>query len=239
MSGPRRVRLPSPVHWSASRHTLPADATHHLCHVLRLRPGDRIEIFDGEGWSAQATIIDVGPPHATVEVCSEPSLRAAAGEVHLGLAILKGNAMDDAIRMATEAGVTHLHPMLTQRVVARGDRRERWERIVQAAATQCLRADVPQVEPAAAWLDVLARCAQAAPHHSYIALPGAGPAPVPAWTGSAALLIGPEGGWTDEEIRQASSMRFQPLWLGPWVLRASTAAVVGISALVRRHHHGP
>lgn len=219
----RRVHVPA---LAAGTLTLPAEAAHYLIRVLRLSPGDRVRCFDGQGHEATGELLDLqgtlrfeGPP--------EPALRLPARALLLGL--LKGPAMDDAVRMATEAGATAIRPVLCRRSVADGDRRDRWLRIVTEAARQCGRADVPALEAPATLTAALA-AVQALPVRR-VAAPGA---PVLGGTDDdAAILVGPEGGLTPFELDEALAAGFVPAGLGPWVLRAATAAPVAVASLHR------
>jgi 16S rRNA (uracil1498-N3)-methyltransferase len=218
--------LHRPLHDVGEALTLSAEASHHLCRVLRVRVGEPILLFDGEGLQAQAVVVDDAPGAAKVTLREAPRPCRPAHRVHLALGLLKGPAMDDAVRMATEAGMTDLHPVLARRSVATGDRIDRWERIAASAAQQCGRADVPTIRAPARLADVLRTLADVPARH--IALPGADRAPQP--HGDAAVLVGPEGGWTDDEVEHAIAAGFTPLGLGSWVLRAATAAPVAVAA---------
>lgn len=217
----RRLRL-APLPSPGDTALLDEGPSHHLLHVLRARPGLEVLVFDGQGAQARARLVDVHQGRARVELLSQPVLAAPAHALHLLLGLLKGPAMDAAVRMATEAGATHIHPLLLQRSVARGDRRERWLRIATSAATQCGRADVPEVFtplPLREALDSLPSEVDAR-----VALPGADR--LPGSSGPAAVLVGPEGGLSPKEVQQALDAGLRPMGLGDWVLRAETAAAV-------------
>lgn len=221
----RRFRAPA-LPADGDTVTLQGQAAHHLARVLCLRPGEPVGLFDGTGWEITAVVTTVGDE---VVLTGRGVLRRAAPRLplHLVLAVLKGPAMDDAIRMATEAGMTDLHPVLTSRTVAQGDRSDRWARIVESAAQQCGRGDLPTLHPVRPLRDVLKTLADVP--ERYVGTfdgPRLGPANT-----DAALLIGPEGGLTDAEVQSALSSGWSPASLGPWVLRACTAAAVGIASL--------
>jgi len=228
MSGARRARVDAPLPPVGGEVVLSPEDSRHLCGVLRLREGDAIELFDGSGWLAPAALVRADKRGATARVTAAPVDRTPPHRRHLALAILKGATMDEAIRMATEAGMTDLHPVLAARSVATGDRTDRWVRIVESAAAQCLRADVPQVHSPAALGQVLDQLSPVPCR--LIAHPGEG---VPTQTRGqdAAVLVGPEGGWTEAELRQAHQAGWQAMRLGPWVLRARTAAPMAMARL--------
>jgi 16S rRNA (uracil1498-N3)-methyltransferase len=204
---------------------LDATASHHLLVVLRARPGERFALLDGQGHTCEARL--VAEVEGRAELVAESPARSAAPErpLHLLIAHLKGDPMEHALRMAVEAGATHLHPIQAARSVPKGDRAERWARVAVSAAQQCGRADVPEVAPLRALREALA--ALPAGTELRVALPGAerlSPA-----EGACAVLVGPEGGWSPEEVRAALAAGARPMGLGTWVLRADTAAAVAVA----------
>jgi len=221
----RLQSLPGP----GTQTTLDKNGSHHLLHVLRATRGDPVLVFDGTGLQAPAVLVDVLEGHAVVQVTDVPHSARPEHALHLVLGLPKGPSMDRAVRMATEAGVTEIHPVLAARSTARGDRGDRWRRIATAAAQQCGRADIPQVHP----LSDLAGALPLLPMDRRIAVIGASDGPAP--QGPCGVLIGPEGGWTAEEISQAQSTGALPITLGDWVLRSDTAAAVAIAALSRHN----
>ncbi len=204
------------------------DAAHHLMRVLRLRMGAELVIADGQGRQAAAALARTGPEGTYVEQVAEAVQVRVPGPVHLLLGLLKGPAMDDAVRMATEAGMTHLHPLLVARSVPTDGRPDRWARIVQSAAEQCGRPELPVLHAPSCLRDALARLGDVADRR--VATPGA-PRPTPAM-GAVAVAVGPEGGFAPPELAQLADAGFAPMGLGPWVLRAATAAPVAVGAVV-------
>ena len=131
--------------------------------------------------------------------------------------------METVIRMSTELGVLRVSPILSERVVARGDKSDRWRRIAQAAASQCGRADLPQIDAPCTLAEGLDAVGEG--WTAVVCVPGAaGRAP----EGPAALFIGPEGGWSEAELSLAQSSGVDRLGLGATTLRADTAAVAGV-----------
>ena len=217
----------------------------HLTRVLRLRDGARVLVFDGRGRQHEATVAEHGPRAVLrvggpVAAAPEPLVRLT-----LGVTVLKGRKLDAVVRDATALGVTDVVPLLTHRTQSAGGERaggrlgERWRVIAVAAAKQCGRAVVPAVHapvtlgrflvdarPHAIRLLLAepAACTTAAAGGTELL--GAGPRPA-----SAALAIGPEGGWTDDEIRAAEAAGFRPLTLGRRTLRAETAPIAALAIL--------
>jgi 16S rRNA (uracil1498-N3)-methyltransferase len=193
---------------------------------MRHPRGSGLVVFDGRGLEARATLADVDGV-AVVTVTEQPRPAAPAAPLHLVWCLPKGPAQDTALRMAVETGVTHLHPALSRRTVARGDHPDRWERVMVAAARQCGRADVPLLHP----LAPLDRAAAAVPEgvDRRVALPGE--PPMARATGPAALVVGPEGGLDEREVEDLLAAGWVPGGLSSWVLRADTAVAVGLAAL--------
>jgi len=208
---------------------LDESGSHHLLNVIRHERGDTLMVFDGAGLQAPAMLIDVRGERAVLQVTGATESSRPAVALHLVIGIPKRTAMEMAVRMATEAGVTDIHPVVAERSVARGDRGDRWRRIVGSAAQQCGRADMPTVHPASKLAAVLPML----PDDMRIGVAGASAA-VRA-EGAAAVLIGPEGGWTVGEIERATLAGAVPVGFGDWILRTETAAAVGIAAISRHN----
>jgi 16S rRNA (uracil1498-N3)-methyltransferase len=223
---------------------LPREEAEHLGRVLRLGVGDEVHVFDGRGSEYRGRVELV--ERARVRVALDgPVTPAAESRVTLTLAqaVLKGDGMDRVVRDAVMLGAAAIVPLVTDRAevdarrIAAAGRVARWQRIAVASVKQCGRAVVPAIhEP-----HTLEACLRAfdAPRRYLLAEPGllatppvsaralAGePAP-----GSALLVVGPEGGWTRDEVALADSAGCVPLSLGPRTLRADAAAAVGISVL--------
>lgn len=208
--------------------TLPEDAAHHFARVLRGQPGQVVELFDGSGHAARVEVqrIDDDGVHGVItELRADEATRTCV----LVLAVLKGNAMDTAIRMATEAGAAAIYPVFADRSVARGDRGDRWSRIAASAAQQCGRSDVPAIQPATTLAEAISTLA--ADHALYIGVVGQSGAVE--GHGDVAVFVGPEGGFTDSEIGRVLAHGGHPISLGPWTLRADTAAAVAVAQAMR------
>ena len=220
---PELPAVPGPV-------TLDADASHHLVRVLRARPGQQFLLLDDHGMQAKATFRSAEEGVAVLDMDEAPTPQPATDPLHLIVAVVKGSAMDDALRMATEIGATHIHPFRATRSIAKGDRQDRWQRILASATQQCRRAALPELLPTGDLTSALQATADVM--HRYVAHPGSSNSPMR--EGSKALLIGPEGGLTEQEVSQALDAGFLPLSLGPWIQRAPTAVAVGLGLLTSR-----
>ena len=202
-------------------------SAHHFRRVLRGRPGQHIELFDGDRGVATAEVVHMDDDRIEVRVLAVQVIDSS-DDCILALAVLKGPAMDTAVRMATEAGATAIWTVLAHRSVATGDRSDRWSRVVVSAAKQCGRVSIPDVRAPRPLADVLEDLKE---HRVVIAHPTATEAP--ATSGPRAVLVGPEGGWTDAEVKQVLASGARAVSLGPYVLRADTAAAVGVALLQR------
>lgn len=212
------------------------DVAHQLRHVLRLRSGARIVVLDDRGWEYEVELLTVEHKAARGTICER---RPAAGEpsvrVTLAQALLKKDNFEWVLQKGTEIGVTRFVPLITARTVAAGDegiglaKRERWARIVREAAEQSRRGALPVIEAPStlsaalnslsadltliAWeeeratslRDTLARLREVdAPQVT--------------------IFVGPEGGFTAEEVAQARACGAVAVSLGTRILRAETAA---------------
>jgi 16S rRNA (uracil1498-N3)-methyltransferase len=235
----RRIFVP-PDRIAGGRAALPPESAHYLRDVLRLEPGAALEAFDGEGGVYPAVVAADG---ASLTLGERADARAPGATVWLAFALAKGDRNELVVQKATELGASRLLPFEAERSVVRLDgaraagRRERWSRIAAEAARQCGRADVPEVALPAALPRILA----AAPSGFARVLfyegggePLAAAAP-PGASGYLAL-IGPEGGFSDAEVRACLDAGCRPATLGPRVLRAETAAI--LAAALLQHLYG-
>jgi 16S rRNA (uracil1498-N3)-methyltransferase len=213
-------------------------ASHHLARVLRVKTGDRLSIFNGDGNNYQGAVVSVTKHKISVLIDSiEPADTESSLNTCLALAVSKGDRFEWAIKKATELGVTSIVPILSQRVDVRlsperwQKKQEHWQQIVISACEQSGRAVVPEVTAPTTlsqWLsDVKADC-------KLVLDPEATPNALYDQPASIALLIGPEGGLAPSELTLASENGFSTMRLGPRVLRTETAPLVALSVLGAR-----
>lgn len=208
------------------------EAVHHLRDVLRLRAGESVAVSDGRGswrtclWRGTTHRGDRGALETAGPLCAAV---APAVPVTVGFALQKGDRPDWTVQKLTECGVDAIVPLLTARTVVRLDaagrrrRGDRLRRIAREAAAQARRTVLPAVSDPLP-LDACPQLAEGAPHPAAFAEPGGGPLGT-----TRTLFVGPEGGWTPEELAAASGH----VDLGPFVLRAETAALVAGVLLAR------
>jgi len=226
--------------------SLPAEEVEHLSRVLRLRVGAAVQVFDGRGREFEAVVESLTKTDARLSVgsavASAPELPIA---LTLAQAVLKGDKMDDIVRDAVMLGAVAIQPLLTSRAevsaaaLERGRRRERWQRIAIASVKQCDRAVVPTVHEPRSVDDLLQTSRDGSPAAPILMLvePGAAPQVVPVRDLEAGapprvtLLIGPEGGWSPQEITAAAPV-CQMVTMGGITFRADAAPSIAIAALL-------
>jgi 16S rRNA (uracil1498-N3)-methyltransferase len=226
----------------ADRVRFDADETHHLARVLRLRPGARVEVADGEGriFAVRIEALDARAAWGTIlERSGEGApVRESPCAITLAQAILKGERMSWLVQKATELGVARIVPLETARVVGRVPagrvtvRQQRWERVAREAVKQCVRSVVPSVEAPRPLAAVLAET----PAHDAAWLCWEGGGIAVAEVARAAgrprrvlLLVGPEGGFTADEVAEAERAGARLVGLGPRILRAESAGLVALT----------
>jgi 16S rRNA (uracil1498-N3)-methyltransferase len=226
--------------------TLADDEAHHARRVLRLGRGDTVRVFDGLGHEWEGTIHESAARSVTVavaravDVVPEPAV-----EVTLAVGVLKGDQMDTVVRESTALGVSVIVPLVSSRVVAPSRARTeaahaRWRRVAVQSAKQCGRAVVPTLGAPAKFADVLTDASYDV--RIMLAEPGTGagttddPAPAKPTEGPSArpravLLVGPEGGWSADEVGLAASHGVHRWRLGPRTIRAELVPTVALAAL--------
>lgn len=225
-----RIHTPEPLQAGATV-TLDEGASRHLARVLRMQPGQALVLFNGDGNDYPAQLTEVGKKQVSARV-----LEAFARPVEsplpvvLGQVLSKGDRMDYAIQKSVEMGVSAIVPLISEHceVRLRGDREDKrlrhWQAVAISAAEQSGRAMVPTIEPIHSLDEWFARSADCdlrlvlhhRTHQSLAALP------IPT---RLALLVGPEGGLSADEIARAEAAGFIAAALGPRVLRTETAPV--------------
>jgi 16S rRNA (uracil1498-N3)-methyltransferase len=220
------------------RATLSGAAAAHVVRVLRLRAGDPLTVFSGDGWDYPGTIAALRGERVEVELGPRvPGQPDSPLAVTLLQGVARADRMDFVVQKATELGVARILPVLSGRSVVRLDPRqaerklEHWRAVAAAACEQCGRSRLPAVEPPRSLDEALDGLPDGPPR--LLLEPGA-PEPLgalPRDAGSVVLLIGPEGGLADVERAAAARNGFVPRSLGPRVLRTETAAVAALAVL--------
>ena len=239
---PLRLHVDRELADISGRLSLGAGESHRLRSVMRIRSGDALTLFDGSGFDYPATVINASQP-IELELSGPPLKveREAPLRITLALALTRGSRMDFAIQKGVELGVARIAPLLCARSVASAKdadsaakKTHRWRDISIHACEQCGRSVIPEVHPPlpfSSWL------ATAVTGPRFILHPPASQPLAGAAVGGseASLLIGPEGGFTDEEIASAHQAGCIGVHLGPRILRSETAACAGMAALMACH----
>ncbi|MEZ5427171.1 MAG: 16S rRNA (uracil(1498)-N(3))-methyltransferase [Pyrinomonadaceae bacterium] len=239
----RRFYAPA-ENFKTGQITLDQEQSRHLLQVLRMNEGAEVRVFDGCGREFLCRIGKVEKRRTVLEIIREISPAAAESDLDLTLAVavLKGEKFDLIVQKSVELGVTRLWPLLTRRcdVKLRDSSRkiERWQKIAVEASKQSGRARLLEIkEPAE--LDFFLKNSASADLKGgrvfFAERGGEGFTRIPAQKEMIAV-IGPEGGWEEEEIETARDNGFQVITLGGRILRAETAAI-SIAALVQ-HNFG-
>ncbi|TDG15667.1 16S rRNA (uracil(1498)-N(3))-methyltransferase [Seongchinamella unica] len=218
---------------------LEAGPSQHLARALRMQVGEALVVFDGRGGEYPATLSAIGKKQVSITTGKHNPREAESPlAIHLGIAASRGDRIDWVIQKATELGASQITILLTERteVKLRGERAAKksthWQQVAISACEQCGRNRIPRLEALVsldAWLQATQAERKLVLHHRALNDEGADAAPV-----SVALLIGPEGGLSDREIRLAESAGYQSLRLGPRVLRTETAPLAAIALLQGR-----
>jgi 16S rRNA (uracil1498-N3)-methyltransferase len=221
---------------SSGRAVIKGPDARHLRTILRVKPGDEIFLFDGQGWDYRAQIVEA--TSLGISICVLDRLRSVSESsvsIAIGQAVLKGRKMDRIVRQLTELGVTAFLPFLADRSVSRPDAKslalktKRWQTIAREALKQCGRFRQPHIAPTVPFETILEATR---PYDTKILFDCGqadqkAPSPLTSnnAVGSVVGLVGPEGGFSQEEIVMACRSGFVREAVGPRILEADTAAV--------------
>jgi 16S rRNA (uracil1498-N3)-methyltransferase len=218
--------------------TITGDEAYHGATVLRLRPGDDVRVFTEQGSEFNCRVVDTGKGRLRAEIL-EKMTDVVESDVHIVLiqALPKAAKLEQIIVHGTELGMTRLVPVVTERSVARGERRERWRRMALEATKQSGRRRIPFIEPLMPldsldldqFGDALRLVAAEPPHtgslqellraHAEIDLE------------SVVVAVGPEGGFEQRELDWLIRGGFSPFTMGPRILRTETASLAAMAAI--------
>ena len=207
-----------------------------LTRVLRIRVGDSVTLFNGDGFDWNTTVTKTRNTLVTVAIGSSEQLNNESPiKIHLGLCLSKGERFDWAVQKVTEMGITEVTPLFSERVDVKlpanrvTKRIAHWQKIVIGACEQCGRAMVPTInEPRSLidWTDFVTADLKLLMHHRQIRSQLTDTPPQ-----TLAFLVGPEGGLTDTEILHAHKANFQSFRLGPRIMRTETAPIAMLAVI--------
>jgi 16S rRNA (uracil1498-N3)-methyltransferase len=235
-----RVHVDSDLR-TGQRLTVEGSAGNHISRVLRLRVGEPLTLFNGQGGEYAASIEEIRRDTVMVTVQERRDMeRESPCQIVLAQGISRGERMDWVVQKATELGVSRIEPLFTERSVVHLDDKQasrkvqHWRSIAIAACEQSGRNRVPEIAQPVGLFDLLERHT---PRGLALLLsPGASLriADIPNADAGATVLIGPEGGLAELEQETAVKSGFTPVRLGPRVLRTETAAVCALTLLQQK-----
>lgn len=208
--------------------------SNHAKKVLRLKAPDQIQLFNGDGMNYLAELIGDTKTVKVFILSSSKTETESPLKIHLGQALSKGDKMDFTLQKSVELGVTEITPLISQRVQFRFDenrtlrKMQHWQKIIESTCEQSGRSIIPQLNPPMDLYQWLQKkgcpglLLVAGTRHRLMDIER---------TTSIRLLVGPEGGLSDDEIQFALDKNFTGLSLGPRILRTETAALTAISIL--------
>ena len=202
---------------------------HHHLFVARAEPGEILEVFDGKGAVWTVSLENTAKKETVARVREKRNVEREPYELILAMALIRIPAFELAVEKAVEIGVTRIAPFFAARSNVSVRRADRWRKIVVEAAKQSKRFYVPVIDDPVSFEETL----QVAAVTKIVFAESGGASLESAIAGPPALyLVGPEGGWTEDEISAAATSGFRLVTLGSGILRAETAAIVG-GALIR------
>ena len=217
--------------------TLDDNAFNHLIRVLRMKTGESITLFDGSNQITPAVIHEVNKKTVIVKTANSVlDNRESPLNIHLGQVISRGDKMEFTIQKSVELGVNTITPLLSERCGVKLDQErlekkvQQWQKIIISACEQCGRNIIPSINPV---MKLETWCANLTDSLKLNLHPKAeqGINQLPNDNKNISLLIGPEGGLSNEEISMTHQYQFTDILLGPRVLRTETAALTAITAL--------
>ncbi|HBX26512.1 MAG TPA: 16S rRNA (uracil(1498)-N(3))-methyltransferase [Gammaproteobacteria bacterium] len=209
---------------------------HYLARVLRAKTSQSIELFDGEGRSCQAIIKNISKRKTIAEILNVTEHKDRRLPVTLGLALIKSDRFDWALQKVTELGVNAIQPIITKFTdsppnASRLKKKWRhWQEILVNACEQSENNWLPELRKPSYLHELVL------PQQVVMAHPGGEFAYIDTAKESL-LLIGPEGGFSDDEVNSLVKNQVKPMSLGPTILRAETAAIVGLTLLGHQYGH--
>jgi 16S rRNA (uracil1498-N3)-methyltransferase len=240
-----RIHVDQPLAVGADLQ-LPAQASEHAARVLRLVVGDPLTLFNGDGCDYPATIVGLGKREVVVRVEAKQALHNESPlSLTLAQGVARGEKMDLIVQKATELGIVRIVPLLTERSEVKLDasRAEKrllhWRAVAASAAEQSGRARVPEISPALSlpqWLDALGT--DGALRLALLPQATRSSRDLRFTTAGGLLVVGPEGGLGERDIRALTDAGFDGLRLGPRILRTETAGLAALAALQALHGDG-
>lgn len=217
---------------------------HHICHVLRMRPGEEILVSCGDEWEYTCRLLSLEEQEVVGEILdAQKPGKELPSRIHLFQCLPKGEKMEWIIQKAVELGVYRIIPTVSARCVVKLDPKRaaaktaRWNSVAAAAAKQSKRMILPEVAPVTGFRDALAQAGNLdvclIPYERADGMQGTRELLNSITPGnSIGILIGPEGGFEEKEVELAGKAGFSPITLGRRILRTETAGITALSVLM-------
>lgn len=222
-----RVYSPQPLA-AGAEISVGGEEFHHAARVVRVREGEEVEVFDGNGSHASAVVAAIAPGELRLRIEHMLPSREPKTDMCLAMAIIQLDKFELVLQKATELGVRTVIPLVTERIEVRPERyrgkRGRWQTIILEAVKQSGRSTIPVLEEPQTFTAAAQRDGV-----RIIFDPDAAPSEMPARIDQVTVFIGPEGGWTAHELHLAREQRCLFQALGPRRLRAETAAIAALT----------
>ncbi len=238
-----------PENITGSTAVLSGSEARHIATVLRLATGTVITLFDGSGSYYEARLIKISPARAEAKIVAITPYIATPEDyspvLHLGMGLLKGKKMDFIMQKGTELGISSLRPFRSQYCATpdpAAGKLSRWQKITLEACKQCNRPNPPDLFDVTDFNDLLLHAGQEKHDLKLIFWEEEGQKDLqktltaPDATKSVQILVGPEGGFSANEVADAVAAGYAPVSLGSRILRAETAAIAAVAIL--QHHLG-
>jgi 16S rRNA (uracil1498-N3)-methyltransferase len=235
----RRFYAP-PEQFQEQTVVLTTEETRHLRDVLRMKPGDEAQVFDGDGHEFLTTIATIGKRETILRIIREIEAPAPESSLDLTIAasVYKNDKFDLVVQKAVELGVARIVPIVSFRSEAKLaptiKRTERWRKIALEATKQCERAKVMSIDEPTIFDEFIARLPEDSGSLFMFSEKDGGTIPDMPGGKKITALVGPKGGWEDSEIELAERRGFIPLKLGRRIMRAETAAITFAAILQNR-----
>ena len=228
-----RHRFYIPTNLETGSSVILADEELHHARVLRLHEKEAVEVFNGRGASHGGFVETMAKDAIGIRLTAPIAGRESPIALHLAMAIINLDKFELVLQKATELGARSIIPLVTERIEVRAERYrgkgERWQKIIFEAVKQSGRARLPVVESPATFDDVVRRTGTKIVFDADVP-----PSPPPSHFDAATLFIGPEGGWSEDELKRAHENGCAFARLGPRRLRAETAAIVATALAAAR-----
>ncbi len=222
-------RCYTPEQLALGEFLLHGDEAHHLSSVLRVQPGAVMTMFNGDGAEYQASVTSVAKKSVLLNITERHEISREVGwPIVVASALPKGDRFDYLLEKLTETGATRFIPLSTARsvVVPKADKLAKWQRAVVEASKQCGRNTLMQIDPPTTFDQLLMK--SDLPASRFVLHPKSlSGSPAPSLSG-VVLIIGPEGGLTDEEVGKATALQWARVSLGKSIMRIETAAVAAV-----------